>query len=627
MATPEDRLGAYFDTSQPRESFNDEQIETIALLLARCSHATETLAARSPRTYIVFRTIGERDLVPRLLSGGFGDDWFPVTSRGLPGFLDPRLRTSVVDTQHIILTKSLDLENGQHCNYNSEEQRPFTIQSYIGSGSFGQVRVIESRVTYKQYALKTIRRKIAFGTKSREIMSDFNAELKIMKRLQHRHIVRYIGSYTDRNDLGLLMSPVADCDLGAYLEKACKTPEWHPTLRTFFGCLATALSYLHDKGVKHRDIKPKNVLVHNASVLLADFGISRDFLDTTSGPTTATQRYCSPEVASYEGRNASADVWSLGCVFLEMQLALQLKDLIWVKAYYEAHGTGSTHYHGNPEATLDLLSELRTTNLDDMHARPITWIEDMLTVNRRTRPTAAELTNRITSFDSLVGFLYSCDQCSYPSSEPESVQYMEDGTANAHQYAQGSNNQLVGGEAAPATEFSQAFFDPSRGVGSERQMLIIASRSESPKKILPSVSTAATMVVPEPALEEEGASTNKSSRRKADTIKKEKERRREQDIDRRKSPKKHLDRNAATMQNRSSPRANPSSTSLSQRMHAIHGENNGPGIDDLYKDLDGFSEGPHLFFGGREQWKGWIPNIVIYCTRAVLRKYRTSLIE
>ena len=648
MATPEDRLAAYFDTSQPRGPFNDEQIETIARLLARCSHATEKLAGRSPRTYIVFRTIGQRDLVPRLLSEGFGDDWFPVTSRGLPGFLDPRLRTNVVETQHLILTKSLDLENGQHCNYNSEEQRPYTVHSYIGSGSFGQVRVIESRVTDKRYALKTIRRKLAFGTKSKEIMSVFNAELNIMKRLQHRHVVRYIGSYTDRLDLGLLMSPVADCDLGAYLEKACKTPECHPTLRTFFGCLATALSYLHDRGVKHRDIKPKNVLVYNASVLLADFGISRDFLDTTSGPTTATQRYCSPEVANNEGRNASTDVWSLGCVFLEMQLALQLKDLIWVKAYYEAHGTGLTHYHANPEATLDLLGELRTTILDDMHARPTTWIKDMLTVDRQARPTAAEVTNQITSTDSQVGFLYSCDQCSYPSSEPDSVESTEDVTTDVHHPAQNSENQQVTNAAtlepgSPEMPYDHLPRTPPGGQSSESS--------------LPFRSGAATPVILGHSPGDVDRPTDELLCREVDkTIQKNEDR-----IERTVDQREDLAKTAVPFGDDFGPRASsphvvvePRTTSgidestiasscskastaalgsiavsstdrIPRGVFASPGGSGGSNIQDLNTEMDGFCKGPYAFriinFGNEVvvTWNALVPNIVVGCTKSILK--------
>lgn len=379
--------------------------------------------------------IGRCDLLPRLLSEGFGDDWFPVSKAGLPGYLDPRIKTRIFETQHIILTKSLNLENGRHCHFGTAGEHPFEIQSRIGSGSFGQVHVVESRVTHKQYALKTVRRSKAFGTKSREIMSIFKTEMKIMKGLRHRHIVRYIGSYTDRNDLGLLISPVADCDLEEYLEKACKTPDHHPTLRTFFGCLATALTYLHDEGIKHRDIKPKNVLVHKANVLLADFGISHDFLDTTTGPTDVTKRYCSPEVANYEDRNTSADVWSLGCVFLEIQSALQTKDLIWIKAFYEAHGTGSTNYHANPEATLNLLDELRSTMVDELHVRPLVWIERMLAMDRRARPTAVEVTNDITSSDDLVSFRYSCNECCFPSSQPGSVSHLNRDAISTHQHS------------------------------------------------------------------------------------------------------------------------------------------------------------------------------------------------
>lgn len=645
MATPEDRLAAYFDTSQPREPFNDEQIETIALLLARCSHATERLAQRSPRTYIIFRMIGQRDLVPRLLSEGFGDDWFPVTSRGLPGFLDPRLRTIVVDTQHIILTKSLDLENGQHCNYSLEEQRPFTVRSYIGSGSFGQVRVIESRATYKQYALKTIRRHIAFGTKSKEIMSIFKAEMKIMKLLQHRHIVRYIGSFTDRNDLGLLMSPVADCDLEVYLDKAHKTPECHPTLRTFFGCLATALSYLHDKGVKHRDIKPKNVLVHNASVLLTDFGISRDFLDTTTGPTTATQRYCSPEVANHEGRNASTDVWSLGCVFLEIQSALQTKDLLWVKAYYETHGTGSTHYHANPKATFELLGELRSTTVDGYQALPLLWIENMLTVDRRARSTAAEVMNQITSADSLVSFRYSCDQCSYPSNEPELVEYMEESTLDTRHPAQDSNDQQATISATPATDVSQSSVGPLPP--SSFLSVILRTLNKAPEVV-------SSPVILGPYSEGIDALTDKERCQEGDMVKQKKKDRIKCTV----GQEKHFDRAASFVGDELGSRASfsqgvsephiisgfdeltiasscsetspakfgsiaaSSTEQIPQCVDAFPVGKYGPGMCPLYPKRDGVSKGPFTFTFRRSEtkWKGWVPNIVVCCTQEILKR-------
>lgn len=640
MATPEDRLAAYFDIPHPSEPFKDEQIEAIALLLSRCSHTTEKLAARSPRTYIIFRRIGRCDLVPRLLSEGFGDDWFPVTSRGLPGYLEPHVRTDVVQIQHLILTKSLDLENGRHCNYDSEVQRPFVIQSYIGSGSFGQVRVIESRVTYKQYALKTIRRNIAFGTKSKEIMDVFKAELRIMKRLQHRHIVRYIGSYTDRNDLGLLMTPIADCDLAAYLENACRTPGCHPTLRTFFGCLATALSYLHDKGIKHRDIKPKNVLIYKANVLLADFGISRDFMDTTTGPTTATQRYCSPEVANYEGRNASADVWSLGCVFLEMQSALQSRNLPWIKSYYETHGSGSTHYHANPQATLQLLDELREAAVEPVHTRPLVWIEHMLAMERKARRTAAEVMNKITSSDSIASFMYSCDQCCYPSSETESVRRMADEPTKPHRPEPATNNEQIPDAASLATKSLGANLPR---LGPKTQTPMIADRIMAPGRRLSFVPELAAPMLPRLGLDEVDASTDKETSRDLVIIKNENGHHKERSS----YPEESRDEAVTSMDRNLAPGSQPTnwpvdlkfreaaesfqdklaalSTGKSpQDIGASCGEENGPGPNDIYKGQDGFTKVPHAFRVSHQvkTWKGWVPNLVVHCTRGILEPSR-----
>ncbi|KAF2622465.1 hypothetical protein BU25DRAFT_415197 [Macroventuria anomochaeta] len=53
----------------------------------------------------------------------------------------------------------------------------------------------------------------------------------------------------------------------------------------------------------------------NLKTFLQHFGLSHNFLDTTSGSTPASPRYCSPEVAAFMSRNASADVWPLAAYF------------------------------------------------------------------------------------------------------------------------------------------------------------------------------------------------------------------------------------------------------------------------------------------------------------------------
>jgi hypothetical protein len=312
FVTPTERLAAFFESSPPQTTFEDSDIDEVARLLEQCEH----IAAECPRTYILFRTIGHLDTLEQLVKVGFSDQWFPVETRTLPSFLKPSIRAAVVQQQGIILTKSLDLENGRHRYFTASEALPFEILGRLGSGGYGQVDRIRSKTSFKLYALKRIRRRTAFGNaSSREAMKGFLNEMKIMRGLEHRHVVRYIGSYTDKSYLDLVMSPVADSDLAAYTERLCgyfeKVPlfimptmdgedlllstrpsltalllpdqlaamEMSSNLRTYFGCLTTALAYLHDQNIRHKDIKPQNILIYKANILFADFGLSRDFAD------------------------------------------------------------------------------------------------------------------------------------------------------------------------------------------------------------------------------------------------------------------------------------------------------------------------------------------------------------
>jgi serine/threonine protein kinase len=98
------------------------------------------------------------------------------------------------------------------------------------------------------------------------------------------------------------------------------------SLKQAFGCLAGGLAFLHERNVRHKDIKKGNILVHQNQVLFADFGFSFDSSDlensTTTGPTYSTRRYAAPEVLASRDKNSASDVWSLGCVFIEIIAAL-----------------------------------------------------------------------------------------------------------------------------------------------------------------------------------------------------------------------------------------------------------------------------------------------------------------
>ena len=157
-------------------------------------------------------------------------------------------------------------------------------------------------------------------------------ELRIMESLKHNHIAALVGSFQQDDILGVLIYPLAECNLAQYMQAvSCHNLECRniphqrvPKLLTALACLSSALLYMHDTArVKHKDIKPENILVdRHGSMLFTDFGISKKYDNIcstiTEGPTAFTQKYAAPEVASQGPRGLEADIFSLGCVFLEI---------------------------------------------------------------------------------------------------------------------------------------------------------------------------------------------------------------------------------------------------------------------------------------------------------------------
>merc|ERR1712050_536570 len=88
--------------------------------------------------------------------------------------------------------------------------------------------------------------------------------------------------------------------------------------------LLEGLEYLHtrDPPVVHRDVKGANVLVGlDSRFKLSDFGCSKRTMDTKSHTMRGSIAWMAPEVLQDKGAGRSADIWSLGCVVIEMAQA------------------------------------------------------------------------------------------------------------------------------------------------------------------------------------------------------------------------------------------------------------------------------------------------------------------
>ncbi|KAE8443967.1 hypothetical protein EG329_001191 [Mollisiaceae sp. DMI_Dod_QoI] len=396
--TVRSRLDDFFNRgTRSQTAYTDSEIQHVSLLLRQVN----TQWSKVPRTYIILRTITCLNLLDTFIDLGFSDYWFPVTERGLPHCLYSSRRAQFVAAQSLVMTRSLDLEKGdkgQHHHFRHNEPLPFEEKGVLGTGGFGQVDRILSLISFREYARKRVPRSTIFGGRKTEDVKLFIAEIQVLKRLKHRHVAEFVGSYTDSRYMGLIMSPVAEMDLSTYLASANAAS--HKELRTFFGCLARALEFLHGKRIRHKDIKPSNILVHRGNVLFTDFGLAFDFTDA-EGSTTAsavngmTPKYCAPEVANHEPRNTSSDIWSLGVVFLEMAAVLKGKTAEFIYEFLLEHGSRQGFVRTNRSGLLELLVILKETSTPTDNVVLI-WTQDMLIEQPTLRPTAAGLMGSIT---------------------------------------------------------------------------------------------------------------------------------------------------------------------------------------------------------------------------------------
>ncbi|XP_047315818.1 mitogen-activated protein kinase kinase kinase NPK1-like [Impatiens glandulifera] len=208
-----------------------------------------------------------------------------------------------------------------------EEEQPSTIRwrkgELIGCGAFGQVYMGMNLDSGELLAVKQVL--IAANTASKEKaqthVKELEEEVKLLKRLSHPNIVRYLGTVREEDTLNILLEFVPGGSISSLLSKFGSFPE--AVIRMYTKQLLLGLDYLHKNGIMHRDIKGANILVDNKGrIKLADFGASKQVVElaTISGAKSmkGTPYWMAPEVIRQTGHSFSADIWSVGCTVIEM---------------------------------------------------------------------------------------------------------------------------------------------------------------------------------------------------------------------------------------------------------------------------------------------------------------------
>jgi serine/threonine protein kinase len=268
---------------------------------------------------------------------------------------------------------------GQHAEFDIKDEVPLEYCGQIGASSTSRVDKVRCRRIFLARKSMVCSRRLT--------LDEAMGELVHLQELQHPHIVQLVGSYVHGRIFAFLLYPVADYHLADFIRRgeqilASKSTEYDDfmalkSLGRFFSCLTRALEYVHDHTIKHMDIKPQNILVKRSpqyvdgyQVYLADFGVSRSFADMeqsqTDGRTALSPKYCAPEVYNQEMRGRSADIFSLGCVFVEMLTVLCRRRLHELTDHL-CDEYGEHSFHSNTPKAIEWLDSLR-------HLRPSSWI-------------------------------------------------------------------------------------------------------------------------------------------------------------------------------------------------------------------------------------------------------------
>ena len=192
------------------------------------------------------------------------------------------------------------------------------MRALTGSGGMADVFLAYDRVLDRDVALKLLKDRYV---RDGEFVERFRREAKSAAALTNRHIVPVfdLGATEDRAYY-IAMEYVPGGDLGDLLEGEGKPPPRRATEMALQ--VAEALRAAHERGVVHRDIKPRNILItRSGHAKVADFGIARTLEATTishPGDILGSVKYMSPEQAAGEPVGPASDLYSLGVVLYEM---------------------------------------------------------------------------------------------------------------------------------------------------------------------------------------------------------------------------------------------------------------------------------------------------------------------
>jgi mitogen-activated protein kinase kinase kinase len=216
--------------------------------------------------------------------------------------------------------------------------------------------------------------------RKQSMLSALEREIELLKNLQHENIVQYLYSSMERECLNIFLEYVPGGSVTALLRNYGAFEE--PLVKNFVRQILSGLHYLHERDIIHRDIKGANILVDNkGGIKISDFGISKKVEDNLMGGNRAHRPslqgsvfWMAPEVVKQTSYTTKADIWSVGCLVVEMLTG----EHPWAQLT-------------QMQAIFKIGSSAKPTIPEDISAEAQDFLKRTFDVDHEARPSAGEL--------------------------------------------------------------------------------------------------------------------------------------------------------------------------------------------------------------------------------------------
>ena len=195
--------------------------------------------------------------------------------------------------------------------------------------------------------------------------NDALGEAELLLRCRHRFIVRVLDLFFHESDAGLQLRLVMEYhergDLFSEIERSWKASSVNEALVMSYAVpIFYGLSYLHSRGIVHRDMKLENILIGNDGLpRIADFGLSNKKRGSRVAPGfVGTTGFAAPEIVKGKSYTEACDVWSVGVMLFTMATWLDLLQFLKDKGLSKESDTeAAAAIARRPTATIAAITE------------------------------------------------------------------------------------------------------------------------------------------------------------------------------------------------------------------------------------------------------------------------------